>query len=263
MRLQELFETTEEDRALISLSSSIYAKLEDYINVDLDFDDEEQEIFFLGKIGDIFETSIPVLEDIRIELQGSGPFLRRARQSSADDVMKDPETGTMLAIWDGNTSTMVFNTDYLDHPKIKTAITHELRHALDDYKSDFAAGLSKRYATPKKKEHRKDDPYSTLKYRAQPAEINARFAELLHTLSGSIRIAYKRFAPDQIRPKIMRYFEHLLDQYGIADIFPERTQSPDYKRLVKRAIDFIQKEMKYIEAELAKSGNPKIATGNF
>ena len=60
MRLQELFETTEEDRALISLSSAIYARLQQYINIDQDYTDEDDEVVAIGRMGDIFDTPIGV-----------------------------------------------------------------------------------------------------------------------------------------------------------------------------------------------------------
>jgi phage terminase Nu1 subunit (DNA packaging protein) len=44
----------------------------------------------------------------------------------------------------------------------------------------------------------------------------------------------------------MHDLTHLLLKYEIADLFPERTQSPDYKRLIKRAVDFIDKEIAHL-----------------
>jgi hypothetical protein len=240
MRLQELFETTEEDRALVSLSSSIYAKLQDYFVTEPDYTDEEQEIVSLGKIGDLFDTPIEILNNVSLELQGGEPFIERSKESNGKK-----HEGIVLAMWDDPTKTIVLNLDYLDADRMRTTITHELRHALDEYKSRSFPGNAKRYFTPKKKEHRKEDPYSTAQYRAQPAEINARFIEVLDLLSTSIIPRALKLSPDQSRPKIMHDLNHLLLKYEIADLFPERTQSPDYKRLIKRAVDFIDKEMAY------------------
>ena len=253
MRLQELFETTEEDRALISLSSAIYARLQQYINIDQDYTDEDEEVVALGKIGDLFDTPIGVLNNVGIELQGGEPFIRRAKSIDAADAVKISDK-IILAIWDDTTKSVVFNIDYLDSDRMRTTITHELRHALDEYKSgsyppspkNKTPELTNRYFTPKKKEHRKDDPYSTAQYRAQPAEINARFTEVLDTLATRIIPRANKLSSDQARPKIMHDLNHLLIKYGIADLFPERTQSRDYKRLIKRAVDFIDKELAHL-----------------
>lgn len=237
MRLQELFESSEEDRAIISLSQSIYDMYKD-----------SPHPVNLGKIGDSFNTPIAVLNNIQIELATDEEMKRRAKVSTASDVIKndeDEKPKKVLGLWDSDTDTIFLNHDYLSHPRMKSIVTHELRHALDDIKSGYEAGASKRYFTPRKKEHR--DKESPFRYKAQPAEINARFTEVLHILSTSIKNAYKRIPPDQLRPRVVNFFNNLMDQYHIADIFPERTESPQFKRLVKRGMDFIQKEMEYIE----------------
>lgn len=253
MRLQDLFETTEEDRALISLSSSIYNKVKSYAELD--------QPIRLGKIGDMFDTPINALNDISVELLGGKDFI----QKSLDDgeLSSDYDGKEVWAFFEEDTNTIFLNSDFLERPRIKTTITHELRHALDYVKSNAYPGDANRYFTPKKKEHRKDDPYSTLNYRAQPAEINARFVEMLDILSKRIPKWYDKLDASEIKPQLTTDFKNLLNKYEIADIFPEKTQSPDYKRLVKRAYDFMQKEMAYVESELAKQGAPKVATGSF
>jgi len=255
VRLQELFETTEEDRALISLSSTIYAQLKQYINVDQDYTDEDQELISLGKIGDLFDTPISVLNNVSLELQGGQPFLRRAEAMSGEDELSFSGK-IIMGIWDEKTSTIVLNLDYLDSDRMRTSITHELRHALDEYKSgsfppspmNKDASKINRYSTPKKKEHRKEDPYSNVSYRAQPAEINARFTEVLDTLATRIIPRAIKSSPDQARSTIMHDLNHLLTKYEIADLFPEKTQSRDYKRLLKRAVDFVDKELAHLNS---------------
>ena len=263
MRLQELFETTEEDRALISLSSAIYAKLQPYIGTDIDYDDEDQELVSIGRIGELFDTSIAGLDPIGIEIQGGEPFLRRADNVASSDKIKISKN--ILAFWEDRTKSIVLNADYLGTDRMRTTITHELRHALDELKSDSfpPSPMNKdpenihRYFTPKKKEHRKDDPYSTVQYRAQPAEINARFVEILDVLSTRIIPRAIKSSPDQVRPKVLNDLKHLLVKYEIEDLFPERTQSRDYKRLIKRAIDFIDKELAHNGVFYPKS-TPKL-----
>ena len=255
MRLQELFESTEEDRALISLSSAIYAQLKQYINVDQDYTDEDQELISLGKIGDLFDTPIGVLNNVSLELQGGQPFLRRAEAMAGEDDLSFSGK-IIMGIWDEKTNSAIFNLDYLDSDRMRTSITHELRHALDEYKSGSFPPSPKnknpektnRYSVPKKKAHRKEDPYSNMQYLAQPAEINARFTEVLDTLATGIIPRASKLQPDQVRPKVMHDLNHLLTKYEIADLFPEKTQSRDYKRLIKRAVDFIDKELAHLNS---------------
>lgn len=235
MRLQELFETTEEDRALISLSSVIYSKIKPYANGDESFID-------LGKIGKLFDTSMIGLNDISVGVEGGDQFLKH----SVGEQDVDMEGKQTYAFFDEDNRTVIFNKDLIETNRMKTAVTHELRHALDAMKSNFYPGDAKRYFTPRKKEHRKDDPYNTTQYRAQPAEINARFVEVLDIISKRIAGWTYKLSSNEVRPKIMNDLTHLLVKFEIADLFPEKTQSKDYKRLIKRAVDFIDKEIAHV-----------------
>ena len=252
MRLQELLETAEEDRALISLASVIYEKIKAHSGSDRD-------LINLGKIRDLADTPLISLNDISIDVMGGEAFLRRLHDVPPEDVLKQ-DLKTAVAFWDEDADAAVFNRDFLDTERMRTTVTHELRHALDSIKSNKFPGDAKRYFTPKSKEHRKDDPYSTTQYRAQPAEINARFTEVLHQLSVIIPKRYKLVEPQLLKRQLTRDFNNLLLKYEIADLFPERTASPAYKRLVKRAYDFMQKEMAYIES---LPNTTKRSTGNW
>lgn len=254
MKLQELFliETSDEDRALISLSSSIYAYIQKYANIDIDYDnedDESEEIVRVGKIGSLFDTPIDILNSINIELQSDAEIEQRAnRDNESVDVTKLPGTDAPLALWYGHINTIVLNSDYLQSNMMKTTITHELRHALDDHKSEFKANRSKSYSTPKNKEHRKtNSEFGNLNYFAQPAEINARFIQVLHTMVPAIKRAMK-LDPDQQRSRIMTDFNKSMNDNLISNLFPEKEkskQSKQYKQLIKRAMDFIEKEIKH------------------
>lgn len=271
MRLQELFETTEEDRALISLSSSIYELLKPYMGSDnTKYDDPAQELIHVGMIGDLFDTPVVTLNDVNIDLQSGIPFWERSKDSASTDEFDGSKQ--ILAFWDEPTKTIVLNLDHIDASRMKTTITHELRHALDEVKSgsfppspkNKTPDITNRYFTPKKKEHRKHDPYSTVQYRAMPAEINARFVEILDVLANRIiPLRYEKVEPQLIKRQLSRDFSNLLTKYEIADLFPEKTASKDYKRLVKRAYDFMQKEISHIESALEKTGTPKTATGSW
>ena len=233
MRLQELFETTNEDRALISLSSAIYDKVTPYIGA-------EDYAEHLGKIGDIFNTPITALNDIKIDIAGGDEFIKRSIDPGEDPAMYEGKE--LLAFYDEDTRTIVLNAEFLDRQRMKTTITHELRHALDEIKSGSYPGNANRYFTPKKKEHRKDDSFSTTRYRARPAEINARFTEVLHKMVDIMPRRKSLASGQQLRDLLMNDLNHLLVKYEIADLFPEKYKSRDYKRLIKRTIDFIDRE---------------------
>lgn len=256
MRLQELFlvETTEEDRALISLSTTVYAYLKKYAGKRL----QDGEVIDVGTIGQLFDTPINILDPVKIQLWSHNDVLKAFPKQASDADLEEPEEDdrNILGFWDPKEELVVLNADYLESNGLKGAVTHELRHALDDYKSDFRAGSSTRYDRPKKKEHRKDlsnDPYASdlekkKPYHAKPAEINARFAEVLHGIAFQIQHSMK-YPPDQRRPRVVKLFKKLLDMKHIAHLFPEKEQSKDYRRLVKRGVDFIDKEMTHLQSQ--------------
>ena len=257
MRLQELFltETTEEDRALISLAGPIFSKLSEFSTVPL----EKGQVLNMGTIGDLFDTPINILDPVKLSIWTNEDIVDDfVPEDKRSEYLGDSDsTGkrNIYGLWDADSNTIILNYDFIASNSIKSVITHELRHALDDYKSEFKAGKSKRYSTPRKKEHRKDysnDPYASndqksQPYRAQPAEINARFSEVLHGITAQARHAMKR-DPAEMKPRLMRDLKKLLDMKHISDLFPEKEQSKDYKRLIKRAVDFIDKEVAHLQS---------------
>lgn len=267
MRLFELFlvETAEEDRAIISLASAIYDKIEnEHIDYEPDYTDEDQNIVYLGKVGDLFETPITALNNVGVELQGGEPFINRANRKTQED---PAELEKIMGFWDDDTYSIVLNLDYISAKNMKTTITHELRHALDDIVSNEYAVKSGRhngkvagYFIPRNKKNRKDDPYHPLRknisYRAQPAEINARFVEVLDDLSTRIPNLVTKYG-DEAFDKSMMAVGNLFTKYAIADIFPEKTASPDYKRLFKRAADFAEKEIAHVKQGKGINNKPK------
>ena len=265
MRLQELFETTEEDRALASLSSAIYTKLQEF-QYGVDEYNESNETYNVGKIGDIFDTSIPSLDNINIKIQSDDGIFKRVKMHNLD-VKRDPYKEFISGAWDASEDAIIFNEDHLNSNNMKTVVTHELRHALDDIKSDYKAGESKKYFPASNKYKYSGEPENTpvipaKDYSNQGGEVNARFAEVLHAATMSIRRAYA-LPPDQIKAKIMQDLRKNFAITHIADSFPQKEKSPQYKRLMSRALDFITKEMQYHESLLAQQGRPKHATGSF
>lgn len=276
MRLQELFliETTEEDRAIISLSHAI----SDYINShydnedmddlssdnpDFDFDDDELDIggdedkpIDVGTIGQLFDTPLEILNPITIQLQSDYGIRQRRKKDTGSDVIRRPGEEDIMGLWYNTEKLMILNKDYLGSNDLKSVVSHELRHALDDFKSGFKANVSKKYSTPRDKAHRKvtNDPYvGNVSYLAEPAEINARFLQVLHAMVPVIQRAMK-LAPEKIKPFIMSKFKQGLEDNRIAELFPQKEKSKDYKRLMKRGIDFIQKEMNH-QSQLQKTSS--------
>lgn len=240
MKLLELFitETTEEDRAIISLSSAVYNHIRKYIDY---IDPENPEPIDVGKIDDFCTTPLDGMEDIHLELQSGDAFGRRvAKIKEVDYDGKNPR-----GLWLKEIPAIVLNADFLDNERIKSTIVHELRHALDDLKSSGKANSSNKYRTPKKKEYRKKDPYyPDIPYLAEPAEINSRFAQVLDSLVSGIA-DNSELPNDQLRTKMHRELKRLLKVNRIARFFPEKEKSRDYKRLIKRAVDMIDKEISY------------------
>lgn len=225
MRIDEivLSETTEEDRALVSLSSYLHDYITTHVKV-------SPKSVSLGKIGDISDTPVVALADVSVVVWPSKRLEKFAGIPA-------------VGVWDAATRTIALNMDRLDSIKLKTTLTHELRHALDDTKSSNRASGSYGYNTAKHPAHRNDPD---LAYLAEPAEINARFAEVLHVLTKSVLRAKKMY-PDDIRSAVMRDLDSLLKNKRIAELFPEKHASRAYKRLVKRAVDFIDKEISHLK----------------
>jgi hypothetical protein len=217
-----LLETSEEDRAIISLSSSIYNYIQQYSH-------NTDKHITVGKIGDIFNTPLEILNSVQIILLSNNEIIDMIGEAGA--------TG----IWSGANDVIYLNKDYLTSNVMKSTVSHELRHALDDYKSNFKANKKdSRYVIPKNKNYRKSD----LEYLAEPAEINARFLQVLHYMVSVIKRAANLSKEQQILI-IDSSFKKALQFYRILELFPEKEKSRDYKRLIKRGIDFIQKELSY------------------
>lgn len=267
-----LNETTEEDRAIISLASAINQKLIDYNDQvqtsqdDDDYNDDEynapikgDQAVTVGTVGQLFNTPLDILNPVHIMVQGDYGIRLRMKDHNVES-FKSPDKSVVYGLWyGGQYPKMIFNQDFIGSKYLLSVISHELRHALDDFKSDHRAGTSKKYGRPKKKYQRRGKNL----YLAQPSEINARFIQVLNSLVPIIKRTYLQKSPDKIKKEIIKNFYELLDYYNIAELFPEKEESRDYKRLIKRGIDFISKESNHVEQEFAQRGIKKTATGNW
>jgi len=259
-------ESAEEDRAIISLAAAISERIKDldepepeeftdYDEYDPDADldispDLEDEPIVLGQIGDLFDTPLEILNPITIELQSSYGMNERYHRDSGGEGTKDPKTSNYLGLWYPENSTIVLNREYIGSNSIRSTITHELRHALDDYKSDFKAGDSTRYSTPKNPAYRDVEDHPTLGnvgYLARPEEINARFAQVLNDMVPVVGRAAKlgqAEADKLISSSLLRFME----LRKIYNLFPEKEASKDFKRLMSRAMVFISKEFEHLRS---------------
>jgi hypothetical protein len=254
MRLQELFETTEEDRAIISLGAAIYAYIQKYADEEIEYDnadDEDMGLLRIGKIGQLFNTPIPGMDNINIQLQTDQGIVDRLEREKPEGSTDMPGAEGAGGLWYNHNHTMVLNSDYLNSGYMQSVIVHELRHAMDDVKSEYKANKSKGYETPRNKSYRnvtKDPHMGNLKYLAQPAEINARYLQVMHAMVPVIARAVK-LAPEYQDKLISSSLQKGLERFNIAHLFPEKEQSKDYKRLIKRAMDFIQKELAHAKSQ--------------
>lgn len=243
MRLQEffLFETSEEDRAILSLAKAIGDHL-------LRYSGKVSDEVTVGKIGDLFNTPLEVLNPITINLE-------TPEKTKQDDPDYDPENPT-AGTWSGSTSTITLNSDLIGSNSIKTYLAHELRHALDDYKSNFRANSwQNKYSAPSSKlQHSvRNDPYSkNLPYLSQPNEINARFLQALYATTGNLQRAAKTKSPQELKDFAMTELKRWMQYYQIDQVFADKNVK-GYKRLLKRGVDYLNKEISHLSSKLKKS----------
>lgn len=245
-----LLETTEEDRAIVSMAKSIHRYLKDnWSNFEPETDDPE----VVGSIGQLFDIPFDgkIKKDfnsILIQLQSDYGIRERRKTETGARVTQSPNKENIIGLWYYDRKLIVLNLDYLGTKKLTSVITHELRHALDTFKSE---GRSDIFGTSYNR------PLTTTgneyqDYRSQPTEINARFSQVLEYMVRNIPEVIKQ-SPENYKKLIEKMFFSALDHYNIADLFPEKHQSRAYKRLIKRGMDFIQKETEYVHSQINKN----------
>jgi len=237
MFLREIFlsETANEDRAIVSLAGAVSKMIRQKYPPGTAPDESVD----LGKVSDYLNTPLEALGDISIVINPQDELL--------DDPATKNQTGTVVdGVWDPSTTTVHVSDRVLKKAdqSLLRILTHEFRHALDDIKSNFRAGKSKRYDTPKNKEYRNADSHQ--RYLASPAEINARFAEVMSLMVLSIQKLVKEISdPNQIKKQAYADLDRFMKAKKVSSLFPEKEKSKDYKRLMSRAVDFIDKELAY------------------
>ena len=240
MRIHELLvETAEDDRAIMSLADAVYDYLQQYADTELDYD--ETGVIHIGRIGDLFDTPIASMDTIRLEISSDEAIVDLVRRLNGKATPSDSHLGQ----WDPMEKAISLNADYLSTNRMRNIIAHELRHAMDDMKSLNRANQSSRYRTARNPADRADPDTA---YRAEPAEINARFVEALHFITPVIaKLAH--LDPAAFRTKMTAYLNRAFEVKHIADMYPEQTDSPHYRRLLQRAWDFINKELAHVKSK--------------
>jgi hypothetical protein len=228
MRAKEfIIESTDEDRAIISLAHTIWQHIQSYAN--------SSKTVNLGAISSFMDTPLSALNNIKIVL-GDDDTMNKENSGSNADHLTSVQTSGM---WIAETDTILLNLSIINERSMRRTIAHELRHALDDMKSNYHAGSSHRYNSPKMNQNSDDS------YKSSNAEINARFAEVLYAMTVYIKNA-KEKEIENPHEYVMDKFHTMMDQKQIYKYFPEKEKSKLYKRLVSRATDFIAKEMVHI-----------------
>ena len=242
MKIQHLIinETAAHDRAILSLS----VKISSYI-LDKYGDKTGRPPIDMGTVGDLFDTPLTGMNHVELSIQNSNDIEQTYKDHHPAPENIEEDDGVYYGLWIPTTNTIVINSDYVGTNKFRTVVSHELRHALDDYISDYRAGKSSRYDTPRNPAHRKRDPYyPETPYLAKPSEINARYLEALHRLNPKIHRAVKRNDPDLFNT-VIDDFKQALKSEEISDLFPRGVADPSYRRLFMRGIDYIKNEIEY------------------
>jgi len=161
--------------------------------------------------------------------------------------------------FDNETNTIEINYPFgaeKELEKIESVIVHELRHALDNSKSRGWA----LHATPKSKagaEHPLNKAASSdefgYDYFAEPAEINARFSQVLQELTGIIKKDMRSGGNLTIN-NVMAQIHELLQKHELVSVFPSKKaiaggtpegkplDNKDYQQILKRAIKYFDAE---------------------
>jgi hypothetical protein len=225
MKLQQVLEGIEDQHTLIRAANSLYAKLKPMATSEF----QPSEAQMLGPIGKFVNTGNKQIDAIDVVLYGAEEMQAFARQEYSEE-----NAERYMGFWDPEYKMLVLNRDRLGESRMRTIITHELRHALDDILSGYRATSSDRY-TQAPDASNSDRDYQ---YLASPMELNARFSEVLHLMTGVMRKALRE-NPANARDVAIKRFGEAMRARQIEQLFPEKTKSRTYRQLVKRGMLFI------------------------
>lgn len=238
MKLYELIvETTEHDTIILKMARVIHKIIQKY--------DEDLTVYRRGKYLGKLESLTNVQEGTPLEIINS-VHIELVNDSTINRIGEDTD---IRALWNPDNKTIYLNTEYITDPRMRRLLSHEIRHALDDFLADFKS--REKYYTPKEKQFRyygKDSKKKFIHYHASPSEINARFTEVLDLLHDVIEKAVKSNRPDLFE-YLMSQFKEYLESKEISKYFPTGVQSNDYRRLYKRGIAYIMNKINELKTK--------------
>ena len=231
MKFHELLETTDEDRALVSLSSALYPKI-------IASAKDNPRGLNMGRIGDVVNTPLIALNDVEIRILPRGAF-----HKSLGEPYQDGKS--VRGFWDPEKNTVVLNMSLIDSPHLRKTITHELRHALDDYKSNHAASSSDRYNRAREVDMPglRGDP----EYASSPKEVNARYMAGMHmALLKIARLKREGQGIEDIGKQLPDVIKNSFEVNNVAAVYHEGVRSKNYRRLLSRAAQLLQTELSHL-----------------
>jgi len=204
MKIADLLtETVQDDQAITAIASEIIS----YVK-------ENPEEFEAGSsaipIADLIDTTDPVvkkLSSIRIEFGHTGSISTGGIYKHPSKTIKINSEFLTMQLWD----------------RIETNLVHELRHALDDVKSDgklYKGEYLPQYRSAK-------DANDT---NSAPSEINARLAQAQHLMMNQI----KQLSDTPSSIELNRIIFDCLKKFDLVSYFLNGTADPAFKRLVSR-----------------------------
>lgn len=218
-----LLETTNEDRALSSLTTALYQVTRRYAAT-------HPNGGLLGKIEDLVDTPLIALNTVSIRLLPNKLFY-----AALDGSDTSAEGTGVMGFWDPSEETVVLNMEYVADPRWNKTIAHELRHALDDVKSGYNVADDSGYVN-----HPKGELHA-------PHEINARYMAGMHAALLKIQRMRNEGATEQdVRSKLPSIVGHALDANNITRVMPDRYNNPAYKRLASRAYQLLSTEVDHL-----------------
>ena len=164
MRLFELLlETPQEDKVIIQLARIINSALSDSTRK------KPQSIQkYISMLPSNMQNEIGnYFNNVRLELKSTDQIASYINNTGSNSISQDFGNNRIVGLWhpDGGpddspesktnspSGSIVLNKDDIGTTEFVSTLAHELRHALDDAKSKMGAADSKRYNTPRKKEH--------------------------------------------------------------------------------------------------------------
>lgn len=223
MRIQEIIlETTEDDRSISTLAARLRKRV-------IAFAADKPRGGVIGKLAELVNgTPLESMAGVTLQVLPNSLFYK-----SLGDPEKDPKAGSVHGFWDPDRNRIVLNLRHVQALSLSKTIAHELRHALDDIKSDYrASDPDNRYG-----KHPEGSLY-------QPDEINARYAESMHIAILKIgKLAREGWTKTELMSELPEIIEFAFKANLITHVMPTRYSDRAYRHLVSRAYRLLSAEI--------------------